>query len=651
VKRDAHGELRSFLERGERLTFAAHNDPVVSVVVVLRRPEIGLRCLRSLAACRTPLEVILVPVISSARAAPFIDRIDNANVVHFRPDSTLAEGADAGARGARGSYLLFLHEAAEVMPGAVEAAASTASGSPEIGAVGGRLLGADDAPLSEAGGIVWRDGALESYGRGGPPLAPQYAFSRDVDFCSAVFLLTPRDRFVELGGFDRELCSLSWKGADYCVRLWKNGWRVVYEPDAVVIDGESDESTTSQIAGPDRARFASLHADWLRTQPAAGTASALQARARPRGQERILVFDDRVPHHALGFGFPRQAELIRALTDLGHFVTVYPLSLTTENWPSVYTDIPRTVEVMTDYGPSRLEEFWAARRGYYGAIIVSRHHNMLRLRRRLGEPSGWGPRVIYDAEAVVALRMIAQKRAAGGTVEAHRLIREELGVAQGVDAVIAVSELDAGLFREAGVRRVIVARHAVAPTPTARSFTERHGILFVGAFDPLSPNADSVRWFANDVLPRVEALLEVRIPFTVVGHDAPKAVRALASETIRVVPDAANLVPFYDAARLFVAPTRFAAGIPLKVVHAAAQGVPIVCTSLLARQLGWSDGTDLLTADTAEAFAAQCASLYMDERRWQTLRSNALTRVLAEYAPDVFSASLQAALGTVSDAH
>ena len=102
------------------------------------------------------------------------------------------------------------------------------------------------------------------------------------------------------------------------------------------------------------------------------------------------MFDDRVPHEAIGLGFPRSLELLRALIDLGHFVTVYPLSFTTENWPSVYADIPRSIEVMTDYGPSRLDEFWSQRRGYYDTAIVSRHHNMQRMTRALRRSSGMG---------------------------------------------------------------------------------------------------------------------------------------------------------------------------------------------------------------------------------------------------------------------
>ena len=67
---------------------------------------------------------------------------------------------------------------------------------------------------------------------------------------------------------------------------------------------------------------------------------------------------------------------------------------------------------------------------------------------------------------------------------------------------------------------------------------------------------------------------------------------------------------FYDACRIFIAPTRFAAGIPYKVHEAAANGLPSVVTPLLAGQLTWSHDSELLVAESAEQFAEQCLRLY-----------------------------------------
>lgn len=92
-----------------------------------------------------------------------------------------------------------------------------------------------------------------------------------------------------------------------------------------------------------------------------------------------------------------------------------------------------------------------------------------------------------------------------------------------------------------------------------------------------------------------------------------------------------DLTQIYNRARIFVAPTRFGAGIPVKVLDAAARGIPVVTTRLIARQLNWQEECDLLVADHAKVFADQCIRLYSDSNLWQRLRTSALDRVSASF--------------------
>jgi len=73
----------------------------------------------------------------------------------------------------------------------------------------------------------------------------------------------------------------------------------------------------------------------------------------------------------------------------------------------------------------------------------------------------------------------------------------------------------------------------------------------------------------------------------------------------------------------------------------AAHGLPVVCTSLLAEQLGWQDGEHLLAADDAESIARHCARLMADEKLWLEIRTNALARVREECSRVGFLHSLE----------
>jgi glycosyltransferase involved in cell wall biosynthesis len=130
----------------------------------------------------------------------------------------------------------------------------------------------------------------------------------------------------------------------------------------------------------------------------------------------------------------------------------------------------------------------------------------------------------------------------------------------------------------------------------------------------------------------------------VAGASLPNHLRSSEDPTVSWRPDVDDLTPLYDAARVFVAPTRYSAGISLKVVEAAARGVPVVCTPAVAEQLGWRPGIDLLTGGNPVEFAVAVASLCSDGELWRRLRESALARVARDYSATTFRSTVQSAL-------
>ena len=109
-----------------------------------------------------------------------------------------------------------------------------------------------------------------------------------------------------------------------------------------------------------------------------------------------------------------------------------------------------------------------------------------------------------------------------------------------------------------------------------------------------------------------------------------------------------DLRPWFERARVFFAPTRYTAGIPLKVYQAAAFGLPIVATELIADLTGWQSDRDLLAALDAAAFAKACARVYRDEELWNALRAAALERCREDCSPQKFREGVRQVLGVIS---
>jgi GT2 family glycosyltransferase/glycosyltransferase involved in cell wall biosynthesis len=642
--------LAAFLAGTERLTLTCASPRVSVVIVTYNRAELTLRCLKSLQAATVPIELVVVDNASTDATPRLLARLDGASVLQNAANEGFLRAANAGARRARADALLFLNNDTIVEAGSLEAAMATLESTDTIGAVVGRLVHLDGR-LQEAGSMIWRDGTCQAYGRGDDPWAPPYMFRRNVDYGSGAFLLTRRGLFLQLGGFDERYAPAYYEDADYCVRLWQQGARVVYEPAALVRHvefGSSDPEDAVAAQAQRRAVFAGHQREWLQNYTRSRGASLLRARSRWTGGQRLLFIEDRVPHERLGSGYPRTQALLRAALDLGHEVTLYPLLVPHESWDEAYADVPRDVEILLGGGAAGLPPHLQQHAADYDTILVSRPHNMRVFRSAMAGVLE-RPAIIYDAEAIFAMRDLQRATLAGRAADVERaraLIAQEIALARQCDAVLTVTERERQQFVEHGSRNVVVVGHALDAVPTARPFADRRGFLFVGAFvDRHSPNTDAVRWFIADVLPRLRDSLADDATLVLVGRNVQHAIDGLADlagvEAKGMVDD---LPPLFDRARVFVAPTRIGAGMSIKVLLAAAAGIPIVTTSLIADQLGWRDGRDLLVADDPASFADRCATLYRDAALWHAIRESALTRAATACAPSRLRSQLERAL-------
>jgi glycosyltransferase involved in cell wall biosynthesis/GT2 family glycosyltransferase len=107
---------------------------------------------------------------------------------------------------------------------------------PEVGAVGARLLYANDH-INHAGVIVGPHHGLADVplaGLGPTQDAPfeLHRIARNVSAVTGACMMTRTDLYRELGGFDETKLGVAYNDVDYCLRLAAKGYRTVYTPQA-----------------------------------------------------------------------------------------------------------------------------------------------------------------------------------------------------------------------------------------------------------------------------------------------------------------------------------------------------------------------------------------------------------------------------------
>ncbi len=646
----ARTALEFFLSSRSKIILPSSPQPRLSILLVaFNQAELTFKCLLSLIE-NTPqdAEVIIVDNGSYDETQDLLNQLEGALIIRNEENLHFIRGANQAATEARGEYILFLNNDTQILPGSIQSALNTIETAADIGAVGGKLI-LPDGSLQEAGSIIWDDGSCIAYGRGDNPFASQYMFMRDVDFCSAAFLLTRRKTFFDLGGFDEVYKPAYYEDSDYCFKLWKKGLRVVYDPNAAVIHFEFGSSTIKenaiQLQIANRKIFVENYATELSKQPDPKVANFLEARTHLPPVKKILFIDDRVPHPTIGSGFPRAHALLLSLGRLNCFVTCYPMFFINEDWSSAYSDVPQEVEIILGAGHLSLQKFLEERKDFYDAVIISRSPNMqiVQQLRQKREDLFQNMRVIYDSEALFSMREAQLRLAKGEKIseeEIQKLTQKEITLAEGSDVVLSASHGEQEVMSSNLSQPVHVLGHCLTIAPTSRTFSERKGLLFVGAIhDEESPNADSIRWFVKEIFPLIQKKSDMHL--TIAGIDHSDSIATFAGDRIHVAGYVEDLTELYNDARIFIAPTRFAAGIPLKIFDAAAHGVPIVSTSLLGQQLGWINDEELLLADNAEDFAESCIKLYNNPELWQKLRDNSLNRVMKDCSPESFDQTLK----------
>ncbi len=640
--------------RFETLTVPQSAHPKVSIVIpVYGQHLMTFTCLRSIAAtcADEDIEVIVIDDCSPEPAADALTMV--SGVKHIRNSENLGflRNCNKAAALATGQYVLLLNNDVIVTQGWLQALVGTFTQRENVGMVGAKLI-YPDGRLQEAGGIVWRDGSAWNWGRDQDASRPEFNYLREVDYCSGAVLLLERTFWNALGGFDERYAPAYYEDTDIAFRVREAGKRVFYQPNAVVVHFEGKSSGTDLTQGIKRYQVINQETfvnRWATTLGKHRINGQLPRLERDRYvAKRVLVVDACMLTPDQDSGSLRMFEMLGVLAKMNLKVTFFADNL---EFREPYVSQIQALGVEVIYHPveSYVTPLLERIAQEYDVIMLSRATVAVKhidtVKRAAPEA-----KVIFDTVDLHFLRQEREAELADSALQraaAASMKAQELSIMAKSDLTVVVSPVEQKLLAEiAPDIRVSIVSNIHVTMPGERWFDQRSGAIFIGGFRH-PPNLDAITWYVENVVP----ILRRRnsgIVTTVIGSNAPPRLQEFAAEDFVIAGFVQDVTPFYDNAKLSFSPLRYGAGVKGKVNIAMQYGVPVVATSPSVEGMYLRHEQDVLTADTAEAFADAMIRLNTDRDLWETLRANGLTNIETHFSRTSARQALKDIVGLAS---
>lgn len=252
-------------------------------------------------------------------------------------------------------------------------------------------------------------------------------------------------------------------------------------------------------------------------------------------------------------------------------------------------------------------------------------------------------KIIYDAHNVDS--NLAKAALQKGEITKKRLdsiFKTEINLHKTVDAVFACSERDANELIEMnhGNLAVEVVPNGVAiPARRYNQAVETEAvpeyIMFCGSLWFI-PNAEGLAWFCDEIWPSVlKVFPDLKLLVLGSGELPEKYNHIKQTVSISFTGTVDDVKIWYNKAGISIVPLLTGSGTRLKILEAMGLGVPVVSTSLGAEGINYTDGKDILIADSAEAFASKLIQLLKSKNDRMNLQLQAIALVKAKYDWDL----------------
>ncbi len=216
---------------------------------------------------------------------------------------------------------------------------------------------------------------------------------------------------------------------------------------------------------------------------------------------------------------------------------------------------------------------------------------------------------------------------------ARRLKKYEMQIINQVDAILPITGDDEQVFRKLGctVPMNVTPVGIDAGKYSSQIMPEEQLCIFhLGAMD-WRPNLEGIEWFLDDCWDMIHKKFP-SLKLYLAGRGFPDWLMNRAGSGVTCAGEIMDAIEFMDGKQLMIVPLKSGGGMRVKIIQGMALGKTIISTTIGAEGISYTNGKNILIADSPEDILMQIEKCLDDKNLCLSIGSEARKFVLAGYS-------------------
>ncbi len=186
----------------------------------------------------------------------------------------------------------------------------------------------------------------------------------------------------------------------------------------------------------------------------------------------------------------------------------------------------------------------------------------------------------------------------------------EKGILNQYDGIVPITKKDARFFSD----KTDVPVEAVSfginfnKIPYQTETRAELALFHIGSMNWI-PNIEGIKWFLNEVWPEVVNSFP-KLKLYLAGRETPEWLKKSEIINVKIVGEVPDAFEFMASKTILIAPLFSGSGIRIKIIESMAMGKAVISTTVGAEGINYTDGEDILIANTKKEFLKAIKKLY-----------------------------------------